>query len=234
VQSLVSGLDRGESLFYLLYGRYMRLLSAIFLRMSRDAECFADLMAELELHLLADRCAALKKYNGRSAFSTWLSATAHNLFADKLPKIENLYAGDPQEVERADVRVEAGTKADTFDELRQALRMLPATEQRIVIMKELEGYSAAEIAHILTLRRQKEQPDKAKAVSVDNVYKIKQRAMEALAHILKVRFEPLAPVPYSKGDGTRFRIEEGEGYFCPIDKRYRLFLLAIDPRSINW
>jgi RNA polymerase sigma factor (sigma-70 family) len=187
---IVEGDDVGNLLFYLLYGRYNGLLRSVFLRLSKKIYCFPDAMAELEIHLLANDCASLKKFRGESKFSTWLTTTAHNLFLNKLPHIENLYADVQTKVEPSTPEpFYAGYCTDTLEELYQALSYLPVIEQRIVILKELEGYKPNEIAQLLThYRRENYIKTKAKSheVSVSNVYKIKQRAIEGLAKILDI------------------------------------------------
>lgn len=202
---LVEESDVGELLFYLLYGRYRKLLMSIFLRLSDNTDYFADLMSELELHLLVNNCAKLKQFHGKSTFSTWLTTTAHNLFLNKLPEVENLYA---------DKILQAGqsvpdtlylvNQPDALDTIRRVLTYLPLIEQRIVIIKELEGYNATEIAEILTLRRNEGlHQSKAKSikVSIDNVYKIRQRAVKKLARLLQIE-EKASTI---KCDNLRFR-----------------------------
>ena len=244
VRDLIAGLNSGESLFYLLYGRYIRLLASIFLRLSKNAEYFSDLMAELELHLLNNNCYALRNFRGDASFSSWLSVTAHNLFVDKLPQIENLYTDELIEVDSTNEWINISTNADSFDELRQALLRLPSADQRIVIMKELEGYTPEEIAEILSQIRRSSQQENV-SVNIANVYKIKQRARAKLEQIIKVQFRALysadqSDASYVKEDDILYRIVDEdetrlakerqiEGYdFHDINNRYYIFLAEID------
>lgn len=179
----------GEMVYYLIYGRYRIYLQSIFSQLSQTKECFPDLMAELGLHLIDNHCEAIRKFQGRSSFKTWLAAVAHNLFVNLLPQIEGIYS-DKEGVPYGDIpfAMTATKDVDTLTTFRQVLNYLPTAEQRIVLMKEAEGYNAKEIAQILTEKRKHTnlQPrQKSNEVSVDNVYKIRQRAVEFLANIMR-------------------------------------------------
>lgn len=185
----------GEMVYYLLYGRYRIYLQSIFSKLSQTKECFPDLMAELGLHLIDNHCEAIRKFQGKSSFKTWLASVAHNLFINLLPQIECIYS-DKEGMPYGDIpfSITATKDVDTLTTFRQVLNYLPTAEQRIVLMKEAEGYNAKEIAQILTEKRKHTnlQPrQKSNEVSVDNVYKIRQRAVEFLAHIMREENEKL-------------------------------------------
>lgn len=189
IEDLISYKCDTDVVFYLLYGRYESYLERIFSRLSSNSDLFPDLMAELLLHLLDKHCAAIRQFAGKSSFKTWLSSVAHNLFVNKLSQIENFYAEASNTIERvAPLTMTAVTDTEVYVSFRQFIACLSSVEQRIVLLKEIEGYNAAEIAQMLTNRRKTtilESRKKSEDVSVDNVYKIRQRAIARLAEILK-------------------------------------------------
>lgn len=187
VEEIKSHHDAGEIIFYLLYGRYFASLQNTFHRLSKQEDCFPDLMAELELHLLKHNCRALRSFQKKSTLKTWLIRVAHNLFINYLPKVESNYCYycnlEEQTVPEA---IKTGTDDATLLSFRQAISLLPSEEQRIVLIKEAEGYNSREIADILTTRRKAQTPElKDKSVSIDNVYKMRQRAIAYLKELME-------------------------------------------------
>lgn len=205
---ILSGSDRGEAVFYLLYGRYFTFFENLRYRLCASKECLPDLMAELELHLLDHNCKAFHSFHGESSFKSWLITVAHNLFINKLPKIESLYSEKEELNERwMPESIIAYKDIDTITTFRQALCNLPSVEQRIVLMKEVEGYNAKEIADMLTARRAKDDDNprqKSAEVSVDNVYKIRQRAVASLKDLLRKEHQRIA----EEEQEIRFRCDE--------------------------
>lgn len=210
----------GEMVYFLIYGRYRSYLESIFHRLSSISECFPDLLADLELHLLDNHCDVIRRFQGKSSFKTWLTAVAHNLFVNKLHQAESIYCEKEDLTDKStSFAMTAGNDIDTLVTFRQALLCLPSVEQRIVLMKEAEGYNADEIAHILTEHRNTSdlQPrQKTKYVSVDNVYKIRQRAIGHLAEIVK---EERAKLQELEGDiryrtGKLYRTSDDDKEYC--------------------
>lgn len=178
--------NEGEVIFYLIYGRYLSSLENVFIRLSKQEDCFPDLLAELELHLLKDDCRILRSFKKKSSLKTWLIRVAHNLFINLLPKMETFYSKYcvPEEGNVPDT-IKTNTNDITLLSFRQAVSLLPSTEQRIVLMKEAEGYNSSEIAAMLTARRNARDPEQqGKQVSVDNVYKMRQRAIAYLKDLM--------------------------------------------------
>lgn len=177
-----------DVVFYLLYGRYFHYFENICRHIGAKPEWLPDLLAELEVHLLDNDCKALRSFKGEASLKTWLITVARNLFINRLPQIASLYSDKPQLDDRTmPEAIVAVNDVETLTSFRQALSQLPSVEQRIVLMKEAEGYNAAEIAAMLTERRNKENKSarqKSTVVSVDNVYKIRQRAVVALKQLL--------------------------------------------------
>jgi len=204
----VSEHGRGEMVYYLLYGRYRTYLESIFHRLSNINECFPDLLADLLLHLIDNRCSAIRSFESKSSFKTWLSSVARNFFINKLHQVESIYNENECSTNNNEPFALTGdTDIETLSTFRQVLSTLPSIEQRIVLMKEVEGYNAAEIAHILTgFRKHAElQPlQRSETVTVGNVYKIRQRAVDYLASI----FQKEKNRNQKDNDNLRFREDD--------------------------
>lgn len=210
--SILSGRGYGEAVFYLLYGRYLPDIEFQCFKIGAKAACLPDLMAELELHLLNNRCEVFRSFNGKSSLKTWFLAVAHNLIINRLPKIESLYSENVELTEwKMPSSITADTDMETLISFRQALCNLSSVEQRIVLIKEVEGYDAKEIAEMLTERRanvSKSARQRCPKVSVDNVYKIRQRAIASLKDLLRKEQARIA----AEEAHIRFRMADEEDW----------------------
>lgn len=220
--------DCGDVVFYLLYGKYIACFETIFRNLHVDANYFPDLMAELELSLLTANCKALRSFRGESSLKTWLITVAHNLFANSLAKIAKLYWVDTEMTERnIPTSISGQTDIETWLTYRQVICLLPSVEQRIVLMREIEGYNATEIADMLTQRRNEQAlstHQRVKEVNVNNVYKMRQRAIAYLRNLMKNERDRIAEME----SNILFRIGDDEKYCCESTPQYgyKTFIIA--------
>lgn len=157
-------LDEGneEALLYLIYERYEKKLKYYAFRYYDSLEYYEDLCNELYLHLKGANgdWSVLRSFQWRSSFSTWFSSVASHLFWKK--RRELLGLGDDSD----SIDVDNGEqplpepKPETENEQRvmllEAINRLRDEDDRLIIIKELEGYNHKEIAEMLVEKRKRE------------------------------------------------------------------------------
>jgi len=148
--------DRGalEQLLSLHYRSLFALCHGI-LGHAEDAE---DAVQETFLHVLH----GLSGFRGDAAFHTWLFRIALNLClrwkASRRPT-------EPWEEDRAGTRAEASPEAIALRQLRmrEALRSLMPRHRALLLLKEREGWSMAEIAAAFGWKEKRVENELAKA-----------------------------------------------------------------------
>ncbi|MFT5444763.1 MAG: RNA polymerase sigma-70 factor (ECF subfamily) [Myxococcota bacterium] len=155
--------DGDHSAFRILVGRHEGRVYALALRLLRDPDWAQD--AVQESFLKAYR--ALRKFEGRSAFSTWLYRLTYNQcldmrradksgryveldeertqsseFAESSPQnLSSTIRGPGEEVERGQLR----------EQLAKAIESLPDAVRQTLVMREVDGLPYAEIASVLQI-----------------------------------------------------------------------------------
>ena len=124
----------------------------------------------------------IKRFDQRAAFSTWLYKIAVNECWDYLRKKKVrplVYEADlsEEQVSRLDGIVSAdrppesaNARAETRELLERMLSTLPEQDRRLLVLKEMEGFSVQELAEILDL----------------NVNTVKVRLFRARGRIMEV------------------------------------------------
>jgi RNA polymerase sigma-70 factor, ECF subfamily len=116
--------------------RHQPKVQKLALRLLRDREDAQDAAQES----LAKLCVRIRQFRGEAQFATWLhrlvvntchDAAARRRLSDPLPE---------------DLRAAPGPDLEARDELRACLLELPASQARIVLLKDALGWSFEEIA----------------------------------------------------------------------------------------
>ncbi len=137
-----------------IYGTIYRLLSRYSIR---EPEVAADIFANVIQKLLSDNCSALRRFNWKSRFSTWLISVTRNKTFDYLrqkmrkPTI-SLYTpiGDDEELERI-IKDEFDLEhvLDTNLTAREVLDLLDPKDRLVLKLYYIEGMKEKEIAELL-------------------------------------------------------------------------------------
>jgi RNA polymerase sigma-70 factor (ECF subfamily) len=133
--------------FEMLMRQYERLVLVTALRLMGNMPDAQDVSQEVFLKLYRN----LRKVDGAQSIAGWLYRVTVNAVRDlqrrKRPEApmefaENLPAGgiDPQQ---------AATEAERRRALEMSLRMLPEKERAALVLRDLEGLSTEEVAHVL-------------------------------------------------------------------------------------
>ena len=119
-----------------------------------------DLLNDLFLHLVADRCHILKTWKGESSLKTWLFVVARRHFGrglarearykpltDELRDLQPSRSADPADA--ASVTDDALIQAKSVSELLRAIEKLESELERRVILMYCNGRPPTEIAKLL-------------------------------------------------------------------------------------
>lgn len=149
-----------ESAFALLVEQNQSRIYNLALRMTRNPDDAAELTQEAFLNAWR----GLSKFQGESSFSTWLYRLTSNLCIDFLRR-EKRRSGlsmtvsldDEEEGRQADVPDErfspeqSAERREVQELIRAGLRSLSEEHRRVLVLRELDGLSYAEIAQLLGL-----------------------------------------------------------------------------------
>ena len=149
-----------ESAFALLVEQNQSRIYNLALRMTRNPDDAAELTQEAFLNAWR----GLSKFQGESSFSTWLYRLTSNLCIDFLRR-EKRRSGlsmtvsldDEEEGRQADVPDErfspeqSAERREVQELIRAGLRSLSEEHLRVLVLRELDGLSYAEIAQLLGL-----------------------------------------------------------------------------------
>jgi len=158
----IQSAQRGDrEAFGQLVGRHQQRVFAQVFRLVRRREDVEDLAQEIFVKAFR----AVRSYNFRSSFGTWLSRVAVNhcydfLRRDRTQPVAYSVAPGDRDGGQANDLVES-LQSRTEDPERQAvlrdlvgklLERAPAEDRVILVLKEMEGMSVEEISEILELR----------------------------------------------------------------------------------
>ena len=195
IEVILSGNE--EAAIYLIYNRYYRDLRYLCFDIYGSHSYIDELCQEVYIHLKGKNgdWHPLATWTGISTFRTWLNKAVRNLFLEKRADLiglrENkLYSDDEDDVDPIEkVIADQPTLEENMQKV-EAINKLDNPDQKLVILKELQGYSHEEIAAILNQVRRSENRIKlnkegkeilADAAAVDV---LKQRAVAHLKEAL--------------------------------------------------
>ena len=201
VQAICSGNE--EAAVYLIYNRYYRDLRYLSWDLLGSYDYVDDVCQEIYILLKGKQAdwSPLKTWQGLSSFRTWLNRLAQYEILKKRKQMiglrsDSLYSSE--ESESPEERIPAPHDSEKMLEkvlLVEAIGRIPNTDQKLVVLKELQGYSHREIADMLNSVRRQEGRIKLNAAGKEiladgaAVDVLKQRAMEflkkELGHIRK-------------------------------------------------
>lgn len=148
-----------EAAFEELVKRHQQRVFALVNSILRQREDVEDVVQQVFLKVYL----SIRKFDLRAAFSTWLYKITVNECWDYLRKKKVrplVYEADMSEesVSRLDGIASAerppespSARAETQELLRWVLDKLPEQDRRLLVLKEIEGFSVQELAHILDL-----------------------------------------------------------------------------------
>ena len=146
---LVEEVRRGNrDSFGVLVARYERKLQRVLRRMVRDPEQSRDLAQETFLKVYQH----LDQFDTSRRFGPWLFRVAMNLAVDWLRRkrpvmrLSQVSSDDehPYEIVDPDPR----TQIELGQEIQLVLEQIPMNYRRVLIMRDLEGFSCSEVAAI--------------------------------------------------------------------------------------
>ena len=158
-QELVRAAQSGDqSAFGQLVTANQAMVYSLAYRMTGNPEDAADLTQEAFLNAWR----SLGSFNGQSAFSTWIYRLASNACIDFLRKEKrrtglSMTLEDEDEDRQADLPDDRWSpqreleRREAQEAVRQVLAALSPEHREVLILRELEGLSYAEIAHALGL-----------------------------------------------------------------------------------
>ncbi len=133
---------------------------AVAMRMMGDPDEAEEVLQETFI----SACKNIQRFEGRSALNTWLHRIATNAALMRLRKrkntevsldnpIEGLDGNDiPRQIEDWDYYpADLALNSETRDVLEQAIATLPDTLRSVFVLREIEGYSTAEVAEMLDI-----------------------------------------------------------------------------------
>ena len=152
-------LDGDANAFEEIVREYEKNVYNIALRMSGDREDALDISQESFLKAYH----SLHSFRGDSKFSVWLYRIVSNTCLDFLrerkrrAEIPLVREDEDGETEQADIRDESLSPETLFEQkltreaLRRGLASLPEDQRRILLLREIQGFSYDEIGQILSL-----------------------------------------------------------------------------------
>ena len=193
VDCILSGQDSNNVLFYLVYGRYYPILEVIAYHLNSGNPYVEDLISELELHLAKEHYKVLRSFRGDSSFKTWLNTVAMHLFINKMPALTG-WKGEVLPLDDFD-KLQDAVENDELMQMMEAIERLENDDGRFILLKEIEGYSPDEIAHLLAEKREREgkekeyKGDKVK-LNAAYIYMLKSRTLIEVGKLMKCVSEP--------------------------------------------
>ena len=152
-------LDGDANAFEDIVREYERNVYNIALRMSGDREDALDISQESFLKAFH----SLRSFRGDSKFSVWLYRIVSNTCLDflrerkrrtEVPLVRGDDEGEAEQTEIPDESLAPEALLErklTREALRRGLESLPEDQRKILLLREIEGFSYEEIADILSL-----------------------------------------------------------------------------------
>lgn len=187
-----------EAGIHLVYVKYDKDIDYHILRYYDNLRYKDDLTNYLYLQVKGSKgdWTPLRSFQWRCSLRTWFSSVASHLFLEK--KKELIGLGDvstsidtPEGEKFAKRIVQDANKNAKLVMLMEAINRLDNEDYRFILIKELEGYSAKEIAQLLGQKRIDENRLKKRSngssitPTADYVYMIKNRALKEVKVIVE-------------------------------------------------
>lgn len=153
-QLVVAAQGGDYSAFELLFGRYRTMIFRLAYHMTQRVDDAEDIAQEVFVRAFEN----LHRYRADAKFSTWLARIAINLCTDRARTIARRSALERQEVGGLLSWMTRGRVVDPIEEVerqdrvvlvRRVLQALPHHHRLVLILKDFEDKSYAEIAEIL-------------------------------------------------------------------------------------
>lgn len=141
VAAAVSG-DHGA--FAALYRRHRDRVFCVVLGVVGDREAALDITQDVFVKLMG----VLDRYDGRSAFTTWLHRVSVNAAYDSLRKRAPLPSADPYAMSQASA-AEPGADLDAAIDVHHALAGLAPEQRAVVVVVDMLGYGYEDAASVL-------------------------------------------------------------------------------------
>ena len=161
--ALVQALQNGEhNACACMVKQFAPRVYAVAMRMMSDPDEAEEVLQETFI----SACKNIDRFEGRSALNTWLHRIATNAALMRLRKrkslnrevsldnpIESLDGDDiPRQIESwAYYPADLAMNSETRDVLEQAISTLPDALRSVFVLREIEGYSTAEVAEMLDI-----------------------------------------------------------------------------------
>jgi len=128
-----------------LYSRYGRALMAVAYRLTASRDDAEDVLHDVFLGLPE----ALRRYEERGALESWLKRITARVALSRLRSRTRAHEVDlPLDIHAS---VASTDRLSDLDAVRQAIDGLPESLRTVFVLREIEGYSHAEIAALLDI-----------------------------------------------------------------------------------
>lgn len=136
-----------------LFERYRQSLFGFVSRLLPDRGLAEDVVVEAFVRVHEHR----HTFRGQARFSTWLYTIAHHLAIDKLRRARRetaLLDDDPPPAADGGNLAQALGRRELARAVAAAIRALPPDQRAVIVLREYQGHSYAEIARIVGAREQ--------------------------------------------------------------------------------
>lgn len=194
VEAILSGNE--EAAIYLIYKKYYRDLRYLCRDYCGSEEYLDDLFHEVYLLLKGKNgdWHPLSTWSGMATFRTWLNKTVQNYLLNNRDYLiglreKKLYSekeDDEDPVEKVESHYPSIEENMQKVLLLEAINKLKNQDQKLIILKELQGYNHTEIAQMVNILRAKENRIKVDEngipilVNAKTIDRIKQQALTQL------------------------------------------------------
>ena len=152
--ALVQALQNGETdACACMLKQFAPRVYAVAMRMMGDPDEAEEVLQETFI----SACKNIQRFEGRSALNTWLHLMRLRKRKNKEVSLDNPIEsldGDdiPRQIEDWDYYpADLALNSETRDVLEQAIATLPDTLRSVFVLREIEGYSTAEVAEMLDI-----------------------------------------------------------------------------------
>lgn len=192
VDQILSGNE--EAALYLLYDKFAKDIQYFAWKYFETLDVVDELTTDLYLELRGQNLdwAKLRSFEFKSSLRTWFSVVATNLFSKKRKKMID----EDNKKSTIDIKRYIGMSAKEVSDPRipimlEAISKIKNEEFRLIIIKDLEGYSHKDIALMITEKRKREGKQKTyggKEVVYD-AYAVDRDKARAIKEIKKIMEE---------------------------------------------
>lgn len=152
-------LGNEEVVLYLLYDKYAQDIRYFAWKYFENFDMVDELITDLYLYLRGEKLdwAKFRTFTYRSKMRTWMSSIISNFCKEKRKKMID----EANKAESIDIKryIAIGAKEaidPRFPIMLEAINKLKNEEYRLILIKDLEGYSHADIAKMIIEKRKRE------------------------------------------------------------------------------